>query len=164
MQSPPELTVRPRQDHDLERMVSWIADADALLLFSGARLSWPLTVAQLRAVTEANALAAYVVVDAEGHLVGHFDLRVEGAVTWLGRVIVDPARRGRGLARHLVDLAAAEAGRLTPERLRLHVISTNLVAIRVYVRAGFVAQSSDAGRPGVVVMERVLAGRPAERG
>ena len=111
-------TLRPREDRDLEKIVGWIADAVALRLFSGARLSWPLTVRQLQEVTATSALAPYVVVGASGGLVGHFDLRLEDRVAWLGMIIVDPSLRGQGLARGVVELAVGEAHRLGAHRVR----------------------------------------------
>ncbi|MGB4780335.1 GNAT family N-acetyltransferase [Microbacterium sp.] len=149
-----ELTVRAREDRDLERIVSWVPDAGALSLFSGTRLSWPLTGIQLRDLTVGSDLAAFVVVEASGALVGHFDLGIAGELGRLGRVIVDPALRGQGLAGRIVNLAVAEAARLGAERVRLNVISDNLPALRAYRRAGFLAQPPDHDRTGITVMER----------
>lgn len=146
--------LRAREDHDLERIVSWIPDARALYLFSGNRLTWPLTIEQLRGVSESDGPAAYAVVDAAGTLVGYFDLSVADGVARLGRVIVDPATRGRGLSRHVMKLAVAEAHRLGARRLRLTVVSANTPAVRAYRRAGFLAQPPDDARTGITVMER----------
>ncbi|WP_347568812.1 GNAT family N-acetyltransferase [Microbacterium lacticum] len=157
VQDAAEWTLRPREDRDLERIVGWIPDAEALRLFSGTRLSWPLTVRQLQEVTEASALAPYVVAAASGELVGHFDLRLEEWVVWLGRVVVDPSQRGQGLARGVVKLAVVEAHRLGAHRVRLNVISSNVPAVRAYRRAGFLAQPSDDAQTEVTVMERTLA-------
>lgn len=154
VQDAAEWTLRPREDRDLERIVGWIPDAEALRLFSGTRLSWPLTVRQLREVTVVSALAPYAVVAASGHVVGHFDLRLIGEVAWLGRVIVDPSLRGQGMARGVVELAVVEAHRLGAHQVRLNVIPSNVPAVRAYRRAGFLAQPPDDARMGVTVMER----------
>ncbi len=151
-----EWILRPREDRDLEKIVGWIPDAEALRLFSGTRLSWPLTVRQLQDVTAEGALAPYGVVAASGELVGHFDLRREDSVAWLGRVIVDPALRGQGLGGGVVELAVEEAHRLGAHRIRLNVISSNVPALRTYRRAGFLAQPPDDARTDVTVMERIV--------
>ena len=154
VQDAAEWTLRPREDRDLEKIVGWIPDAEALRLFSGTRLSWPLTVRQLQEVTEASALAPSVVVAASGELVGHFDLRLEERAAWLGRVVVDPSLRGQGLARGVVELAVGEAHRLGAHRVRLNVISSNVPAVRTYRRVGFLAQPPEDARTDVTVMER----------
>lgn len=148
-----EMTARPRTDRDLEQIVSWIPDADALFLFSGTRLSWPLTEAGLRDLTHTAGLVAFGVIDARGDLVGHFDLAVEGGCARLGRVIVDPARRGRGYARGLLRVAGEQAGRRGAEVVRLNVVTTNEPAIRAYRRAGFTVVADGSNRPDVTVME-----------
>lgn len=158
MQSEAELTLRTREERDLAQVVSWVPDADALFLFSGSRLSWPLTANQLREVTAASGLVPYVVIALSGELVGHFDLCVVDGVARLGRVILDPTLRGRGCSRTVIDFALAEAQRLGAERVRLNVIASNTPAIRAYRRAGFRARPADRDRPDVIIMERTAAG------
>ena len=55
-------------------------------------------------------------------------------------VAVDPALRGRGVGRALVEAAAAEAARRGARRLTLRVLGPNLVAQRLYDSCGFVVE------------------------
>lgn len=153
MQNGSALSLRERDDSDLPSIVSWVADAEALRLFTGPHLSWPFTAGDLRELTAARGLIPYVVVDDSSHLVGHFDLLLDGNLARLGRVIVDPAQRGRGYARRLVDLAVEEAYRWGASRVRLSVVTSNTRAVHVYRAAGFLAQPPEDHRPGITVME-----------
>lgn len=150
------LSIRPRDERDVSEIVGWVDDEKALHLFSGPRLSWPLTVEQLQTMGTVEGLAASVVVSPAGDLVAHFDLTIDGTVARLGRVIVNPALRGRGLASAVVGLAVAEAQRLGAEVVRLNVIATNEPAISAYLRAGFDVVAGASSRTDVTVMERPL--------
>lgn len=148
------LSIRVRNERDVDEIVGWIPDAAALYLFSGSRLTWPLTASQLQGMVAIEGLTPLVVVTSSGELVGHFDLTVAGQVARLGRVIVNPALRGRGLAGVIVDLAVAEASRFGACVVRLTVISTNEPAVRAYCRAGFAPVAGDPERGDVAAMER----------
>ena len=150
------LSIRVRNERDVDEIVGWVPDAAALYLFSGLRLTWPLTASQLQGMVAIEGLAPSVVVTSSGELVGHFDLTVDGQVARLGRVIVKPALRGRGLAGVIVDLAVAEAQRFGADIVRLTVISTNEPAVRAYRRAGFAPVAGDPGRGDVTAMERAV--------
>jgi RimJ/RimL family protein N-acetyltransferase len=56
----------------------------------------------------------------------------------LGRVIVDPEVRGRGLGRLLVTLLAERARELGYDQIWVRVVPTNRAATTCYARAGFV--------------------------
>jgi len=156
MQIADSLRVRARNEQDVLQVVGWVPDAAALYLFSGTRLTWPLTAQQLQSMVGVDGVTSSVVVLPSGDLVGHFDLAIDASVARLGRVIVNPALRGRGLAITVVHLALAEAQQLGVEVVRLNVISTNEPAIRTYRRAGFTAVAGNPDRAGVIVMERAL--------
>ena len=148
------LSIRLRDERDIQEIVGWVPDATALYLFTGPRLRWPLTASQLQGMLTIEGLTPSVAVTSSGELVGHFDLTVAGAVARLGRVIVNPALRGRGFGGVIVDFAVAEAQRLGADVLRLTVISTNEPAVRAYRRAGFTPVAGDSERRDVTVMER----------
>lgn len=135
--------LRRRTSQDIKEIVRWIPDEEALYLFTGSQLTWPLTVEQLSAMEGSRGFSAWVVESPEGRLVAHFDLRVaEGAR--VGRIIVNPELRGQGWAAVVVGFAIDEARRQGVSRLGLNVIRGNEPAIRSYLRAGF---SIDAAAP-----------------
>ena len=155
------LDVRARSEPDAYEVVGWVEDAQALYLFSGPRLTWPLTAEQLQDMLATEGLTAWVVVSRTGELVAHFDLTIDVTLARLGRVIVNPELRGRGLASRVVDLAVTQAQRLGAEVVRLNVITTNESAIRAYRRASFDVLPGASIRADVTVMERqVTAASP----
>jgi len=146
---------RARTDADCETVTSWIDDAEALYLFTGPRLTWPLEPRHLQAMTLSPGLTAWVVVDStDDAIAGHFDLTLEGGSARLARVIIAPALRGRGLSHTLVILAEERARELGAQQLTLNVIDGNLPAITTYERAGFRRTASE--RPGISSMTLAL--------
>ena len=61
----------------------------------------------------------------------------------LARLIVDPARRGRGVGRLLATLLLAEARRLGWSTVWLRVAPDNAPALRAYTSGGFVRASRE---------------------
>lgn len=147
--------LRRRTATDCEAVVSWIPDPDALYLFTGPRLRWPLDAAQLSELEDAGCNGWTLVENESNDPVGHFDLAIDGEVARIGRVCVDPARRGQGLAHLLVGFAVDRARSLGASELRLNVIVGNDAAIRTYERAGFTT-SPQSDRPDVRAMSRAL--------
>lgn len=147
--------LRPRTHEDCVTVVSWVPDADALYLFTGPRLSWPLTVDQLSSMEESGLSPWMFVEDGKGGPLGHFDLVIKGEVAKIGRVLIDPEHRGRGLARELINLAIDQARLLGASELQLNVIAGNEPAVRTYLHAGF-TELPQVDRPGISVMRRPL--------
>lgn len=148
-------SLRPRTFADCEEMTRWVPDADSLYLFTGPRLNWPLTSGQLSAM-ELTGLSAWMLVEEGDETpLGHFDLVLEGQIVRIGRVIIAPAHRRRGLAHVLINLAIDQAKQLGASEMLLNVISGNEPAIRVYERAGF-TELPYSDRPNVTVMHLPL--------
>lgn len=155
------LDVRARSEPDAYEVAGWVEDARALYLFSSPRLTWPLTAEQLQDMLATEGLTAWVVVSRTGDLVAHFDLTIDGALARLGRVIVRPELRGRGLASRIANLAVEQAQLLGAEAVRLNVVTTNEPAIRAYRRANFDVRPGASSRADVTVMEwQVTAASP----
>jgi GNAT superfamily N-acetyltransferase len=147
--------LRRRTATDCEAVVSWIPDEDALYLFTGPRLRWPLDPVQLSDMEDEGYSGWTLADDESGEALGHFDLAVDGEVARLGRVCIDPMRRGQGLAHVLVGFAIDQARSLGASEVRLNVIVGNDAAIQTYERAGFTT-GPRSDRPDVRVMSRTL--------
>lgn len=145
------LSLRQRNAIDRGRVVSWIPDADALFMFTGPRLRWPLNSNDLLAM-EPDLFGAWMVIDEDNNEpIGHFDLRVAEGTAWLGRVLISPSQRGRGLSHALLQLAIEQAKTSEATQLRLNVIVGNERAIKTYERAGFL-EIPQSDRPEIKVM------------
>jgi RimJ/RimL family protein N-acetyltransferase len=143
------LTLRALETEDCDVLESWITSADALFQWSGPwDFRWPLDRGRLRrdlagagAGERRRLLAA--VDDGSGMLVGHAMLTIqpEHRLGVIGRVLIDPARRGRGLGVALMhEVVRVAFERLGLHRLQLAVYDFNVAAIAAYERAGFVIE------------------------
>lgn len=150
------ISIRQRKNADLDTIVGWVPDAAALYLFTGPRLTWPLSTEKLSEMESEQNLSAWIgASSSNGRPVGHFDLTQHGETFRIGRVIIDPAQRGQGLAANLVALAVAKSQALGASRITLNVIAGNSPAIRTYERIGF-RTSPTSTEPGVLAMELLL--------
>ncbi|KQM60904.1 GNAT family N-acetyltransferase [Agreia sp. Leaf210] len=123
---------------DYERVLGWVPDADALYLFAGPSLVWPPSAAQFAEIAQRSGFSAWMVGDDEHPAAwGHFDLTMQDDSARLGRVIIDPRYRGRGLGRALTQAAIEKARALGASDVRLAVVSDNEPAVKAYRRAGF---------------------------
>ena len=157
MTETPALTVRSREGSDLAVVVDWVPDAEALYLFAASSLAWPLTAKQLADVGAVEGRSSWVLVDAADPSapLAHGDLTVSGDRARIGRVIVDPARRGRGLGATLVSRIVEEARLVGCAQVDLVVIDGNAPAFRTYEGLGFTYDpASDID--GMIAMTSVL--------
>ena len=71
-------------------------------------------------------------------------------------VVVLPEWRGQGIARLLLDWAAARAGELGCCKLTLEVLSNNTAAMASYQRAGFIPYELDPAAGHALLMQKYL--------
>jgi RimJ/RimL family protein N-acetyltransferase len=140
------VSLRPLTAADCTRIAGWIASEDDLYQWSGpADFAWPLTLDQLLADL-ARAGGGRMLLAAtgdDGALVGHVKLAVAAhhRIGHVGRVLVAPDQRGRGMGRALMRAVVALGfGELGLHRLQLGVYTFNAAAIACYQGAGFVIE------------------------
>jgi RimJ/RimL family protein N-acetyltransferase len=115
---------------------SWLASPaptppDGSAFFAGRTAPEDVLVADAGA---GGALAGYV------QLGRSIPVPSNGHVLMVHGLAVDPAHRGRGIARRLVNAAVAEARTRNARRLTLRVLGPNAAARRVYEACGFVVE------------------------
>jgi putative acetyltransferase len=81
--------------------------------------------------------ATIMVAEVDGSLVGF--VTVNAATGYLDQIVVAPRAWGGGVA----DMLLAEAKRLSPSRLDLHVNTDNARAVRFYRKHGFAVAGED---------------------
>ena len=114
-------------------LIGCVGSPEELERFAGPSLTWPLTEAQLQGIRDDPAVTAWTA-EVGGEPVGHVEVvRMEDGSGRVARVLIDPRRRGEGLARKLVAAAIERA----PSRLALSVFADNQPAIRTYLALGF---------------------------
>jgi GNAT superfamily N-acetyltransferase len=136
----PEVALRPSTADDDAAQITWVHSAEEVERFAGPSLTFPLTPGQLQAHRDdpdVHPFVAYLPPDAATP-VGRLDVVRRSATTArLARVLIDPARRGEGLARPMVGAAVAWARAQGFTEMTLAVFRDNAAALRTYEALGF---------------------------
>jgi RimJ/RimL family protein N-acetyltransferase len=139
-----QIRLIPFTSADIDRLLGWIRSPGELLLWTASSFGFPLTrehiEGHLRDSAERGDRRIFKAMERE-MAVGHIEL---GAIdprnrsVRIGRVLVDPDRRGQGLGaammRAALDMAFRELG---AHRVELGVFDVNPAAIACYERVGF---------------------------
>ncbi|MEU9378777.1 GNAT family N-acetyltransferase [Streptomyces sp. NPDC048255] len=132
---PPPLTLRPfRPAEDAPLLHTWVSTPAELITWAGPAFTWPLDDDQLAAYAAEPGRHTWTAVSPGTGPVGHVSL----LGTRLGRVLIAPAARGRGLGAVLVALAVEHGFReLALPEITLGVWAHNTAALRIYEKLGF---------------------------
>jgi RimJ/RimL family protein N-acetyltransferase len=136
----------PFASSDIDRLPGWIRSPEELMLWTASSFGFPLTrehlERHLRDSAERGDRRIFKAVE-EGReeAVGHIEL---GAIdprnrsVRIGRVLVDPARRGQGVGAAMMCSALAMAFKeMKTHRVELGVFDVNPAAIACYEKVGF---------------------------
>lgn len=128
----------PAELHDADTAASWVHSRDEVTRFGGPSLPYPLTGADLLA-TSRDGWTVLALRDAAGATLATGSYRPGGEATrHLGRLLVEPARRGQGLGRVLAQALVADALTLPGiDVVSLNVYEDNVPALRLYESMGF---------------------------
>lgn len=139
------IELQPFTDEDIDRLVGWFPSPEALFVWTATTFEHPLTREQMkRFVDESRARGDrqfFKAVGPDGEVFGHVEL---GAIDHrnkslrIGRVVIDPAQRGKGLGAGMMRAAVERSFReLGMHRVELWVLDDNRSAIASYERVGF---------------------------
>jgi len=136
----------PFTEADIDRLIGWIPSLEALLLWTASSFAYPLTREHIEKHLRDSAAAGdrllFKAVDTDaGDTVGHVELGAldrRNRSLRIGRVLLDPAARGRGLGAGMMRAALAMAfDEHRVHRAELAVFDVNPRAIACYERVGF---------------------------
>lgn len=140
------IRLEPFTSGDIDRLLGWIRSPEELMLWTASSFGFPLTCehieGHLRDSAERGDRQIFKAVEeGGGAAVGHIEL---GAIdprnrsVRIGRVLVDPERRGQGLGGSMMRAALRKAfEELRAHRVELGVFDVNPAAIACYERVGF---------------------------
>ncbi|MCX4526627.1 MULTISPECIES: GNAT family N-acetyltransferase [unclassified Streptomyces] len=138
------LTLRPfRPSTDSAPLLDWIAGPAELVTWAGPAFGWPLDDAQLAAYAAEPGRHTWTAVSDTDRPLGHISLRrhPDAPGARVGRVLIAPDARGRGLGEILLTQAIDRAfGELGLTELDLGVYAHNTAAVRLYEKLGFQTQ------------------------
>ena len=99
---------------DIPQLISWIPDAKTLLIWSGSGYDWPIDRDQLEQtlLKANNSNSKYLLLKflLDKSVVGYIELRKldsDEKTARIGRVIIDPKIRGRGLGKEIINTVEA---------------------------------------------------------
>lgn len=124
---PPELNIRPML----------LTDVDAVLAVEKLSFLTPWSRDAFVAEAGDNDLAVYLVIEADGKVVGYAGMWVILDEAHVTNVAVLPAYRGRGLGEKLMRALLEKARGRGARRMTLEVRPSNTVALSLYDKLGF---------------------------
>ena len=129
---------RPTDEH-LREIMTWFSTEEKLRTWGGPDIRFPFDARTFEEDMKINEFASYAVVGAGGELIGFGQIYERLGRAHLARLVVAPAKRGRGYGRRLLE-AIARKGRelLGVKENSLFVYHHNTIAHRCYHEAGFV--------------------------
>lgn len=125
-------------DENFIELMSWFSSEDELSIWSGPNFRYPFDLSTFMSDLNLNDLKSFSLISSEGDLLafGQYYLRL--GKCHLGRLIVNPRRRGKGIASHLISqLSILGKSDLNTESCSLFVLGHNKSAIQAYTKLGF---------------------------
>jgi RimJ/RimL family protein N-acetyltransferase len=136
----------PFTEADIDRLIGWIRSPEELLLWTASSFGYPLTREHIRrhlldSAARGDRLIFKAVDSDSGEAIGHVELGgidPRNQSLRIGRVLLAPDARGRGLGAGMMRAALAYAfDELRAHRVELGVFDVNPRALACYERAGF---------------------------
>src|SRR5690606_22329430 len=119
-------------------MMAWFPDRRSCDVWGGQKFRYPFTADTFLEDSRSRVLPSYVLVGEAGELLAFGQYYLRAGRCHLGRLVVSPAHRGRGVGQRLVQqLATLGSARLGVRECSLFVVPDNAPAIRLYERLGF---------------------------
>jgi len=143
----PAPRLRPARIEDLDKVLTWTTSADAVRLWAGPNLCFPVERERLWQDFFKSPGAPFVLCAGAGELLafGQVTHREEN-YAHLARLIVAPDQRGRGLGRALCRELLRIAPTFLPVRwCSLYVYPENTRAVALYRSVGFVEARRERG-------------------
>lgn len=125
----------------IAELATWFTDKTALTDWAGPNFRYPFTPHTFFADLRLAKLPSYALLNSESTMVafGQYYLRLGRC--HLGRLVVNPDYRGRGIVKTLIDqLCEKGAAQLATKEISLFVLAHNFNAITAYTNCGFRAE------------------------
>jgi len=135
---------------DAQVLLQWVR-TPLDLRWLAPNTSWPLTEEKILAWTARGGEALVLRSTLDDSMIGYGEVNAfegRGRETWLGHIIIDPAKRGSGLGFELTcELLRHTFVVREASRVSLIVFPDNAAAVNCYLRAGFQVVRTERHRP-----------------
>lgn len=143
------MRIRPYiESLDYEQVAEWIDTEKVHAMWCAGLIPYPMTRQDFHGLLEKNARewtdSAYVATEDDGTVIGFFcySVNTDHNEGFLKLIVVDPAKRGRGYGRKMLELALQYAFDITgADQVQLNVFTENSAARRCYEKIGFTRRS-----------------------
>jgi len=152
------MIIKSATPEDLQTILTWVTTPQQLKFWGGPALTFPPLPERIWQEIGATSQNTFTLFDSQGNVVGFGQtlFRVPGTVH-LGRIILCPAMRGKGLGRILCEqLIQAATIRYHPAEFTLSVYKDNSPAVRLYTALGFNVLSENLERNSYLMGLRVM--------
>ncbi|MCZ0926112.1 GNAT family N-acetyltransferase [Halomonas janggokensis] len=139
-------TLRTPEQIDYDVIASWISDGKACSRWAGPSVPFPFAAANLSELLTVEGCSSYCLSDVDNNCIGfgQFWPGKQGAVH-IGRIIVSPEARGKGVGRLLCEKLVAKARESTgASTVTLRVYRDNHAARSLYSSLGFSVIESES--------------------
>jgi ribosomal protein S18 acetylase RimI-like enzyme len=125
-------------DENITQLMTWFSNEAELLLWSGPNFRFPFNVVSFKQDLKLETLASFALMSNGSDLIafGQYYLRLGRC--HLGRLVVNPNFRGKGIAAQLIH-QLSEQGKveLNTESCSLFVLDNNINALKAYEKIGY---------------------------
>ncbi|WP_102797808.1 GNAT family N-acetyltransferase [Bowmanella denitrificans] len=122
----------------LAEISQWFDSEDSLKIWGGPAMQYPFDLQSLRRDTRIDELPSWLLME-NNQLLGFGQYYLREGRCHLGRLVIAPEQRGRGLAKVLIQqLSRLGSQELQTCEVSLFVLAHNQVAHRCYLAMGFV--------------------------
>ncbi|ACJ29294.1 GCN5-like N-acetyltransferase [Shewanella piezotolerans WP3] len=130
--------VTPTTEH-LKQMMTWFNTQHEVFQWAGPHFRYPYDVATFTEDLALQRLASFALVSDKYELLGFGQYYPRLEKCHLGRIVVNPSWRGKGISKTLVELLnACGLKQLCLQQSSLFVLKDNQAAINSYLKLGFV--------------------------
>jgi ribosomal protein S18 acetylase RimI-like enzyme len=135
-------------DTHLAELMGWFEDEAQLVMWSGPGFRYPYDLVTFKQDLKLTSLPSFSLLSPQGALLAFGQYYLRENRCHLGRLVVNPAHRGQGIAATLIaNLAASGKKELKVNSCSLFVFSDNISAISAYQKLGFVKNQYPTDMP-----------------
>lgn len=123
----------------LHELMGWFNSEAELRIWSGPFFNYPFDMQSFRKDLNLDALNSFALINDEGQMLGFGQYYLREGRCHLGRLVIAPSERGKGLAKVLINLLGEQGKQqLNCDSLSLFVYSHNTLAKTAYEKLGFI--------------------------
>lgn len=141
-------TLEESTANDIDELMSWFSAADDIMIWGGPSFRYPFTRKTFLEDVYWGRMASFSLRDPAGAFAAFGQVYERIGRINFARLVANPAMRGRGVGKRLVDmLMTASRGLFSCDEFSLFVFRENIPAYECYKSMGFVVRDYPDGVP-----------------